>query len=1590
MIPEKKKKRIRNISIGLIGMLLAGYLFGGQRKVVWAKDVFLEVQKIRNEVINTPDEDFTIVEIVDKKGNYQMQSEGENLTYEIQPGEEDMGYLIGGQEPFAELYLDLWTLSRSLSGISFIEEETANIREPEISAKQETIKQIYEELLSKIDRKITDNSADINATPLKKTEIKSYFPSMEGFESCLRFVEKVSDADATSPITEGWLVEDDNGAYIWNQEKGEFIFVGEQGKLSAIWYDDSKKDSLSDNNMEEESVSDNDIGEETEEEAGFGNDIREDENSDEEADTGEKVEDSDREEELPSENGSESSQEENEEGNSSNEPENSVEDNQNEINVWESETKQEPENGEEKESVFEEKNVESANEIPEVSKVTTEGFMVETVGFGKQVQAMSGVTPVKRYSFYAQETDIPSEISSTKEKVKVSTMDSSTEGTKKIAAIYEFTFQGIENQEWFKQNVFGLEKQSGEEAASYESMAIEVIACELKDENLKAVMERADLVYWNADMQYIENAAEVPVSDITEEEFISLVTELTENKSVPKIITARAYQKIAESSEIWNQGHFVKDNLYVINHELSSTEEKERLFREIEAEENATQQEKEALAEAFAEVAYRVEQEEYERQQLGITTWSDSAITPALAIQTILTYSEAPAVIEKSRLKVLELQPCYSFKYAAGEEGEKEFKEKFLPQGKDSTVEVEIVGMTTAEFCGKLEDINVEYDMIYLGSNTERMNRMEIGEGEYCTVYNDFNMYGIVYSHIGDLCHIGAHAGLLAGDRDYNTYRYSGNDILEEQKEEFLEFLKSGAPIVVEENFFIKNDVGEITKLSTGKLLKNGQEVTVRDEAKGVDGICRQGILDSSSYLYQFLKEACANEQIAYGKEGWKWENRIYKNLVSGDEVDINSFSKWLNQPKMAIHMLSQPVEYNYTTKNVETKNGTASVIADSSYLQKEAGMYYLTYEFYLSNVASVDIQNTHYKVSLFIDANMDGRFSGNSENLSDSQLKVTNLDTGEETARDRLKTGVHYKVQRALPYEAVGAVCWKLVVEQENNPALRSAVTGMTAVRREEKQTIKVLQLYEEKNNVQGNIQKYMEEEKNLWSVLLKNLPDFEVEVTSIEAKQYLTGKQAVELNNYDMLIVGFADSYQIRTEGQKEEALAAIIEYADSGKCVLFSHDNTNWYNGKGENLKLNMMIRDLTGLDRYGVTLYRTTDSDKYEKNIIKNGKEVSADSKEALETMIFEALGQEYKRDIAFAINSEQTKMDSRTQGLTYSGNEHDRYSSNTVSDVILFQGKKYGDYYRYLNFENVSKDTWKTDKSGYEVGKVNQGAITEYPYRLNDTISIAPTHGQYYQLDLDSDADGDGEGDIVVWYTINNSIAGEKNDIYDYSPNDVRNNYYIYNRGNITYTGMGHKTIENEEEIKLFINTMVAAYRVSIQSPQISIIQGNGDDTKKNFDTVAVDMNVTGQEENLNYHAYFKIEDQNMVSEEGKEIRVKLYLGGGSNSCIINGETVTVTEKTKDKDWKVYEGLTKNLVTPNEAGYYLLKAGQEYYVQVPLMEYDEEEKTANLSQLKSLNLYLEAQTLISKRRTVKESAFAYDCLTLTQLNLFDLD
>lgn len=128
-----------------------------------------------------------------------------------------------------------------------------------------------------------------------------------------------------------------------------------------------------------------------------------------------------------------------------------------------------------------------------------------------------------------------------------------------------------------------------------------------------------------------------------------------------------------------------------------------------------------------------------------------------------------------------------------------------------------------------------------------------------------------------------------------------------------------------------------------------------------------------------------------------------------------------------------------------------------------------------------------------------------------------------------------------------------------------------------------------------------------------------------------------------------------------------------------------------------------------------------------------------------------------------------------------------------------------------------------------IEQLNEGAIGLYPFKISDSGNVSETkievdenHPPYYQLDLDREI---GEGkidDVTVWYTFAGSGNADDSQYFDVTAKDAGNNYYLYSKGKIYYTGFSafngsdgdswEETNQStpELEMKLFVNTIYAA------------------------------------------------------------------------------------------------------------------------------------------------------------------------------------
>ncbi|MDD2969815.1 MAG: DUF5057 domain-containing protein, partial [Lachnospiraceae bacterium] len=913
----------------------------------------------------------------------------------------------------------------------------------------------------------------------------------------------------------------------------------------------------------------------------------------------------------------------------------------------------------------------------------------------------------------------------------------------------------------------------------------------------------------------------------------------------------------------------------------------------------------------FAEVKSEIENENFFLSIAGKEERISTDISKAAAMRYIINYGNQRNVI-KSKISVLEIEPCNSKKTSNADSDletyyeddelkkvrtgttsilevntierqelltKKIIAEKWAKQF-DDTDKIDNIKLTithTGEFVGKIEDLNENYDLIYLGLDTSTMNTEITGSSTYKTktentVFNDTSMNGLVYYHVGDLLQT-SHSffkGLLypedaSRESGVQQYRMSGNDITLDKYNDLVDYVSAGYPIIFADGFY--NVDNGIYSVNTAKI-------------------------DRASYMYKIAQYVLEHQIAGHTMLG---ENVFTESMLDADTTGNGALSKlaqYLNLSKLALTATYVPEPYNIDGTNTQ-------------YLSKTDGNYVLRYDIALKNDAAVSLSDTKYDCNLYIDKSVDGRYSSDEEI---GNLNIYELKNGtyvqvypNSSGKYELTAGRYYKVLRSVPNGYVGVLPWKLQFVQNDNTKVRKSLTGYTAVPipTTTKKTIKVL-------NITQNDDKSTR--LDLKSTAMQNLfsqvKDFNIEIDVVSANEYMnivreetlrTGfsinAYSSYLNQYQMLIIGFWDFFDIEKgyNLQDEAGVWAIRQYISEGRSVLFTHDTVSFnYYSTSMPYWFNLFIRDSVGMDRYG-SMTRT--------NI--NLFDIIPDANKTAKTIDYTFLPTKY--DIAWkpGMTTNEQLTDQNRYDYTYRNNQgytdfellRHAYWNNT--DGVWNSNK-----YTFTSLPFGSYDIY--NGSRIMVNKTNEGQITEYPFKIPDSFEVANTHGQYMQLNLDTDSrDSYTNDDIVVWYTISNvfSSTSDSNDYYQASLNNARNNYYIYNRGNVTYSGVGHSQVNNDTERKLFINTMVAAYNAGISPPTV-LYKENSDAAAGTIDKIYLPYDsgngaVSFLENNA--EIYFDVVDTN-IKYGTKTINADYYIqvnagGTGIVEKIIDGSTV---------------------------------------------------------------------------------------------------
>ncbi len=825
-------------------------------------------------------------------------------------------------------------------------------------------------------------------------------------------------------------------------------------------------------------------------------------------------------------------------------------------------------------------------------------------------------------------------------------------------------------------------------------------------------------------------------------------------------------------------------------------------------------------------------------------------------------------VINVKQLKILEVQPCTVFDYDSYAEV-KALAERLLLDvdgvltKADGTAKYEALTeanynvdganvcihvdcLSSSAFNGVNTDILMEYDAIILGDNDDLLLKDKDGK----TIYNDKNLNGYIYLAFGDLIEtktgISVYypedyvalsnkytlngymltAGTAWNDRTLESthpnwggrYRYEYKNLYTMQAGLFNPLIYNGLNsgeyyVLKNTNVLAKNYASTDAMLSdaAGNVRLSGNDIT-QLKADSLKEYMNAGkLLILGEEIYNYTDDSSTIYPTSNMAEVAKYA--IDKDTVRIRDTKIGSALLYLRNRNPVLNFETTPTEVQHDG------NGSVNVFNATGVV--------LPFEFTIDGRA-----NTKYNIKIYVDKNNDGVFYKgevyNDLNEEFTSKYVTTNGDGD--------AGVELELTLADNYN--GLISYKLTVTEldsaGNELPYRAGITGYTAINGTEVKDVYVLQIlpipYENKEDHLDMGDTTTGTPGATFNDLLEQAGDaigYNIVVNSIRTDEYESwfdpgkeggmaydssteeSKKATNhLKNYDMVVLGFSDLYCGDDISNDNGALDCLDDFIDSGKSVLFTHDTVSYSNtvnnvtytqtGNGWNRRMSLtehgtnvwatslsrMFREKVGMDRYGITSAESL-SDLRNAPVDKNGNIVHG--LQGVSNMLA------YRHSVAT----------DTTTGVTYQSDY------NTTKKYMLYPYTT-GDVSNYSALINT-----------IHVTKLNDGQITMYPYAIEDDLEVAVTHAQWYQLDLEDPS-------IVVWYT----LAGDTDNngqYYQDTDKDAANNYYIYSKGNITYSGAGHSSMTSPEELKLFVNTVIKAITAGNNPPEVHIIESSFSD-----------------------------------------------------------------------------------------------------------------------------------------------------------------
>jgi hypothetical protein len=672
-----------------------------------------------------------------------------------------------------------------------------------------------------------------------------------------------------------------------------------------------------------------------------------------------------------------------------------------------------------------------------------------------------------------------------------------------------------------------------------------------------------------------------------------------------------------------------------------------------------------------------------------------------------------------TQLKILEVQPGTSYDLQSYNNTKVNIN--------NVTYTLNITSMPMSQYISIIDQINGEYDVVYIGNNTSGgVHYMAIGPNA---------TPGVTVNSATTNALITTNGRLNINQNGYQE-TYTDNDIT---------YKRAGVPVPDASNASnppVRQPTAEASGLVS--FIQSGQLTLFDNTILSAKSTIKNTNLYKIFAVDKFTGTAFDNIN------GSTLINKIIQTSGASDVINkiVSNYNNCNKKPTLSI--TSQPLQYQANSGGTPNQS---TIVQESDPNYKN-----LKFTFNMNDGSGT---NHPVKADLFLDMNSDGLFQP-SEALA--HVQPTNGGTG---------FSIEYN---SLPDGFCGLLQWKLEVT-DTVTGTKNYITGSVDYAGTP-QTLRVLQIIPE-NGTNFDLNSTAEFPYSSLSGVY-NISVKEVKANDFSnsfANQTYTAKATdgttvtTRLNgNYDMVIIGFADSYGMLSDGGSDivntDAIKEIKNFINSGQSVMFTHDTISdakgifpWLlssptsNGWGYYLKNN--FRDIIGQSRY---------------------------------------------------IDANNPSGDN----VDGSAIPHDQYP-NGKNEI----GYSYGSLSGFVNEFNTTT----------QAKEINKGLINSFPYSLvDDPINISETHEQWFQLNLEDE-------NVIPWYTL---IGNGEN------PLDPRNYYYTYSKGNVTFSGSGHnspsETVNNgsnDDELKLFANTIYKASRSADHAPIVKLNVTNGQNVSKN-------------------------------------------------------------------------------------------------------------------------------------------------------------